>query len=290
MKRLFTFLFILVDIAFSKSALVYYSSNFSYFNAINKDYIIIQPDQINTKNSSFYLYRNKIYAYIAIGELSKNIKVPESWIKSKNKVWNSNVLDINNKQYQNFLIKELEKLKQKGFKNFFFDTLDSYYFYSKTPEQIAKAQQSLADFINRVHRKFPQSKVVINRGFDIIDKIYNSITAVLFESYYRGLSSDSKHPYKAVSENDRKWLDIQIDKIKKYHKDIICVDYLPLDELYSTRGDVLVKKLKRKGFIPYISTRDLSIYGKSYETPQVNFPKQKKFDIMPFQIIQNEQN
>jgi hypothetical protein len=290
MKRALKFLLLLSNFTFAKTALVYYGFNFSYLNAINNDYIIVQPNHINTKTSLFYLYRNKIYAYVSIGELPADVKVPKSWIKSKNKSWGSMVMDINNRQYQNFLMKELEKLRKQGFKNFFFDTLDSFYFYSKTPEQIKKSQKSLADFINKVHRKFPKSKIIVNRGFDIIDNIHNSITAVLFESYYRGLSGDFKSPYKPVSEEARKWLDLQIEKIRKYNKDIICVDYLPLKDLYSKRGEVLFNKLRQKNFIPYISTKDLSIYGKSYKIKQLNLQNFENFDIIPSQIIQSEQN
>jgi hypothetical protein len=289
-KKALKIFLLLTNFTFAKNAIVYYGLDFSYLNVMNADYIIVQPNHINTKDSLFYLYRNNIYAYVSIGELTADLKVPKDWIKSKNKSWNSRVVDINNKHYQNFLIKELEKLRKQGFKNFFFDTLDSFYFYSKTPEAIAKSQKSLSEFINRVHRKFPKSKIIVNRGFDIIDNIHNSITAVLLESYYRGLSGDPKSPYKAVNEEARKWLDLQIDKIRKYNKDIICVDYLPLKDIYSKRGEVLFKKLKQKKFIPYISTKDLSIYGKSYKTKQRNLQNLENFDIISPQIIQNEQN
>jgi len=261
MKRFVKFLFF-VNFLFAKSALVYYGNSFSYCCLSDKTYIIVHPDIVDIHSKNFKKYRDNIYAYVSIVEADKYEKVKKSWIKAENKMWGSKVLDISNKEYQKYLLEKIEKLRKKGFKNFFFDTLDSYHLYAKKPQEIKKAQDAIVEFIHKVHKKYPDSKIVVNRGFDIIDRIHNDIVAVLFESYYRGLG-DAKHPYKKVSESDRKWLDIQIKKIKRYKKDIIVVDYLPLEKLYSKAGTILFKKLKNKGFIPYISTRDLNIYGKS---------------------------
>ena len=45
--------------------------------------------------------------------------------------------------------------------------------------------------------------------------------------------------------------------------DIICVDYLPLKDINSKTSKELIKKIQSKGFIPYISTKELDIYGES---------------------------
>ncbi|RUM55490.1 MAG: hypothetical protein DSY40_03880 [Nautilia sp.] len=260
MKK-FLLLVVFVIALFAKSAIVYYGEELNFSKLKNFDYIITQEYNTNPMNPLFKKYRNKIYIYVSIGEIYNPKNIPQNWIKSENKNWHTAVLDITNKDYQNYLLNKLAKLRKKGFKNFFFDTLDSYYLYSKTPLQIEKARNALANFINRVHQKFPNSKIVVNRGFDIIDKTNNSINAVLFESYYRGLGGPTG--YKKVSENDRKWLDSKLEKFKNYNKDIICVDYLPLNKINSSIGEKDIKMLKKRGFIPYISTRNLSIYGKS---------------------------
>ncbi len=249
-----------------KSAMVYYGSNLSYTMAGIHDYIITQPKSIDPYTPGFKLYKNKIYVYVSIGEIDKTLpqyeKIKKEWIKAYNKAWQSDILDITNKEYQKFLFERfIEPLRQKGVRNFFFDTLDSYQIYAKTPQERQKCENALADFINTFHKRYPKSKLVVNRGFEIIDKIHDSIEAVLFESYEQGLQGE-KLQYKSVSKAGRKWLDIQIAHIKKYRKDIIVVDYLPPSQL-KTDAMQLVNRLKARGLIPYVATKSLDIYGYS---------------------------
>jgi len=249
----------------TKSAMVYYGDNIAYDYVGIHDYIIVQPKNTNPNTHGFHLYNNKIYAYLSIGEIEKNspgyLHVKKEWIASNNKTWKSEVLDIRNKEYQDFIFKyQIEPLIKKGFNNFFFDTLDSFHFYTKTSQEKQKAQNALANFINEFHKRYPKSKLIVNRGFEIIDQIHNSITAVLFESYYKGLKG-KKLNYTDVTDKDRKWLDIYLKKIKNYNLDIIAVDYLPFEQF--NKAQKLIKKLQQKGFIPFISTKELDIYGKS---------------------------
>ncbi len=246
-----------------KSAVVYYGDELSYPMVGIHDYIIVQPNHTNTATHGFSLYKKNIYAYISIGETDTNSSefsdINSSWIVAKNEAWRSDVLDINNKEYQEFIFThQIEPLLKQGFKNFFFDTLDSYYFYSKTPEEIQKSQQSLASFILEFHKRYPDSKLIINRGFGIIDNVHNAVNAVLFESYYRGLKGKNL-AYQTVDEADRIWLDHNLEKVKKYNLDIIAVDYL----FDMKQADELVEKLQAKGFIPYVANKALDIYGKS---------------------------
>ena len=248
-----------------KSAIVYYGDKISYPMVGIHDYIIVQPALTNVHTHGFDVYKDKMYAYVSIGEIDKNIKeyakVKKSWIVAQNKAWGSDVLDLTNPEYQEFFFKEMiEPQIKRGFKNFFFDTLDSYQLAKQSASQKAKSEAALAYMINSFHKRYPDSKLVINRGFEIIDKVYKSVQAVLFESYYRGLGG-SKLSYKEVSASDRKWLDIYIKKIKSYNLDVICVDYLDLKDMDLAKK--IIKKIKHKGMIPYISDKDLTSYGKS---------------------------
>jgi hypothetical protein len=249
-----------------KSAIVYYGNNISYSMVGIHDYIIVQPEHIDTSRHGFSLYKDKMYAYISIGEIDETIKefkdVDKSWIVATNKNWKSKVLDIKNREYQEFIFKSLiEPRIKEGFNNFFFDTLDSYNIYSKSAKEKKASQKELAHFINEFHKRYPKAKLILNRGFEVLDRVHNSINAVLFESYYKGLGGD-KLSYKDVTQKDREWLDTKIAKIKSYHIDVISVEYLHENEL-SFKAKDIVKKLKVKGIIPYVSNRDLTQYGES---------------------------
>lgn len=246
-----------------KSAMVYYGYDISYPMVGIHDYIIVQPEHIDTHTHGFDLYKNKLYAYVSINEIEPSIKefkkVKKSWIVSENKDWGSVVLDITNNEYKEFIFKYLIQPRiDEGFQNFFFDTLDSYQFHAKTPKQKLKAKNALIAFINEFHQRYPQSKLIINRGFEMIDEIHDSIDAVLFESYYAGLGGETG--YKDVSDADREWLDIQINRIKYYNLDVISVEYLnPVD--IEANAEAIVKNIKARGMIPFISNRELNIYG-----------------------------
>jgi len=247
-----------------KSAIVYYGEDISYPMVGVHDYIIVQPNLLDTNRHGFSLYRDKIYAYISIGEIDTQIasykKLDKKLIIGQNSAWKGKILNIQDPAYKEFLFKEMiEPQIAKGFKNFFFDTLDSYQIVAKTKEQRAKSEAALVEIINTFHKRYPDAKLIINRGFEIIDKVHESIEAILFESYYNGLGGNTLE-YKLVHNNDRSWLDMQLEKVRKYKVDIIALDYLPLNKM-PTQANKLIKKLQKKGFIPYVSTKELDIYG-----------------------------
>jgi len=254
-----------------KSAIVYYGKHISYPMVGIHDYIIVQGANTNVNTHGFEVYRDKMYAYVSIGEIDKDIpeykKIKKEWILGNNKAWNSPVLDLSNPEYKAFLFHDIiEPQMKRGFKNFFFDTLDSYQLVAKTKKQRAKSEAALVDIIQTFHKRYPDAKLIINRGFEILERVHDDINAVLFESYYHGLAG-KELSYKAVNENDRRWLDAQIEKVHNYKLDLICVDYMSLDDLTSQKADKAIKKLQQKGCIPYIATKDLNVYGKSSKNP-----------------------
>jgi hypothetical protein len=249
-----------------KSAIVYYGTDISYPMVGVHDYIIVEPNNIDTSKHGFQVYKDKMYAYVSIGEIDTEDaafkKVPKKLFVGTNKAWKSKLLNLCDPSYKEFLFKEMiEPQMKKGFKNFFFDTLDSYQLVAKTPQQRADNEDALVDIINTFHEKYPDAKLITNRGFEIVDRVHNALTAVLFESYYQGVGGEDLG-YKEVSKEDRKWLDIQVKKLKSYKLDIICVDYLPIEK-FPTDSKNLINKLQLKGFIPYVSTKELDSYGQS---------------------------
>ncbi|QOP44913.1 endo alpha-1,4 polygalactosaminidase [Sulfurimonas paralvinellae] len=250
-----------------KSAILYYGDNISYPMVGIHDYIIVQPSNTNVYTHGFDVYKDKMYAYVSIGEIDKDIDeykdINKSWIIGTNKAWKSDVLDLTNPDYQKFLFsKMIEPQIKRGFKNFFFDTLDSYEFVAKTPEQKERSKESLIHIIKTFHKRYPHAKLIINRGFEIIDTVHNDVTAVLFESYFNGVQGQ-KASYYDVNDSSREWLNKELAKVQKYKLDIIAVDYLPFEQLETQKADKLVNDLQKKGFIPYVTTQDLSTYGKS---------------------------
>lgn len=248
-----------------KSAIVYYGHDISYSNVGIHDYIIVEPDNISPYSHGFKTYRDKIYAYVSIGEANSSRAyfkaLHEDWKIANNNLWGSVVLDIANKDYQQFLIdKVIGPMVDKGYKNFFFDTLDSYELAVKSEKDANYYKQGLIKFIKKFKKTFPNSKLIVNRGFNIIDDIHDDIDAMLVESVFYGLSNENL-AYKKVKEDDRAWLLNKLSKVQKYGIDIIAVDYIPLNE--PQKINATIDKLEALNFIPYIANKDLDRYGKS---------------------------
>jgi hypothetical protein len=249
----------------SKSAVIYYGSHISYPMVGIHDYIIVDPDNIKVHTTGFKTYREKIYAYISINEQHKNRsyskKIDPNWIIGTNISWKNDIFDISNNSYQNFLLHEvIGKLYQKGFKNFFFDTIDSYQLANVSKKKRVELKNGVIEFIKKFKQHFPKSKLIVNRGFNIIDEIKPYIDALLFESYYYGLDPKSFR-YKKLSNDDRIWIDSQLEKVKEANIPIIAVDYIPSDK--KTLISKNIKALEEQGFIPYIAQKELMDYGYS---------------------------
>jgi len=248
-----------------KSAVAYYGGDIPYSLVGVHDYIILQPDHVNTHSHGFDLYKEAIYAYVSIGEGEKGQpyfdKLDPSWVIGENKIWGAKVMDISNSAYQDFLFKQLfDPLIAKGFKNFFFDTLDSYHLGADTVEKKEKMQEGLIRFIHAFRLRYPKAKLILNRGFEVIDAVHSEVEAVLFESLFYGLSHKDLS-YTEVSQGDREWLLAQVKKIQSYNKPVIAIDYLPLDEHQKIRETM--GKIEALGIIPYIGDGGLQRIGQS---------------------------
>jgi len=248
-----------------KSAMVYYGNDISWSLVGIHDYIIVQPEHIDTAAHGFKLYKKNLYAYVSIGEAEKGqssfSEISKKWSIGKNKAWNSNVIDIGNKEYHKFLFKNvIDPLIKRGFKNFFWDTLDSYQIVAKTEKEKERMRQGLITLIKTFHQHYPNSKLILNRGFEVINDIHNIVEAVVIESLFWGISGE-KLAYSKVSKEDRKWLMGQIKKLDSYKIPTIVVDYLPFSEKKKIKKTIT--SIEEIGAIPYIGDRDLMRFGYS---------------------------
>ncbi len=190
-------------------------------------------------------------AYISVGEIEKwrKNRYKKSWVISKNRTWNSLIADISNREYQNFLLKRANELYKMGYRNFFLDTMDAYHITSKDKKLFLKLQNGLVEFVHRLHQKYPKAKIITNRGFEILDRIHNDISAVAVESLF-GKYNHSSKSYTEVSKKDREWILSNLKKVQQYGLDAISIDYSNQGE--KKRRDI-AKKIRDLGIIPYVT-------------------------------------
>ena len=227
------------------------------------DWIILDPDSpcIKVINEKFYLkHKPKLFGYLSVGEIEKYrsyFHKIKKFSMGRNPVWDSLIADIRNSQYTNFLLDYVAKnIIDKGFDGFFLDTLDSYQIAAKK-SQWPDFQKALVNFVKKLKQRYPTKLIIINRGFEIFDKVYPYIDGVLIEGLFQGL--DNHKNYVAVSPKERKWLLSRLNKIKQKGIPIIVVDYVPPQK--KSLAQKVAQKIVSLGFIPYIADKELSTIG-----------------------------
>jgi len=202
----------------------------------------------------------KAFAYASLGE-AINVHqyakpIEASWVIAKNDAWNSVVLDQTNPAWQKFFIDEvITPLWNTGYRGFFLDTLDSYRLATNDPNEIKKQQQGLINTIRTIKSKYPEAKLIVNRGFEILPEIKSSVDGVVVESLFNGWNNKKKE-YFAVSEVERKKLLALLSEVKKMGLPITIVDYVsPKDR---AKAESIAKQISNLGFNPWVTNGDLT--------------------------------
>ncbi|WP_200763633.1 endo alpha-1,4 polygalactosaminidase [Nitrosophilus alvini] len=228
------------------------------------DWIVVDPDATAIKKNR---KEAVIFAYVSIGEVEKErkyfSKIKKEWIIGQNRDWKSFITDIRKKEYRDFLIETVLK-KLNDYDGFMFDTLDSYQLVLKDKKERKEYEKALEIFIKDVKTKFPEKKIIVNRGFEILENIKEEIDAVLAESLFSGIDTKNMQ-VKKIGAEDTKWLKKRLDRVKKLGLPVIVVDYV--EPKNRKEAKEIAKKIENNGFIPYVTDKHLSTVGISTIEP-----------------------
>jgi uncharacterized protein (TIGR01370 family) len=220
----------------------------------------VKPDELQALHQA----GAKVLAYVSIGEVSASRKcysqVKPTWILGKNRVWDSEIMDLTNPDWQQFVIQQLvAPLAAQGYDGLFMDTLDSFQLLAKTDEARLQQANALADLLRKIHQTYPQMAFVANRGFDVMPQIAPLLDAVLAESLYA--SWDNAHQvFKPSSAQDTEWLLQKLKGIQRqFGLEIIILDYLPPSQ--RAEASKLATRIQAQGFVPWISVAALDSVG-----------------------------
>ena len=119
--------------------------------------VIVEADNISTAELALIAKEGaSVFAYVSIGEVSSTrkwySKVKKNWILGKNIAWDSDVMDLNNPEWQDFLISEvIEPLWGKGYRGLFLDTLDSFKLFALTSKKQKTQSTALHQFLTKIN-------------------------------------------------------------------------------------------------------------------------------------------
>ena len=205
----------------------------------------------------------KVFAYISLGEVNATrswySEIPKNWFVGSNREWESDVIDLTQQGWHDYLIKYLSRLWAEGYRGFFLDGLESYQRFVVEPERRLIQQKALSGLIKRIHQQFPGVELIFNRGFDILPEVHKYGVAVSAESLFQSWDAFSKK-YERVPESDQAWL---INKLRQtrdqYGLPIIVIDYV--DPRRKELARATARRISNLGFIPWVANPSLDILG-----------------------------
>lgn len=100
----------------------------------------------------------------------------EQGTAQKNPNWGSWYVDAGNACWQAMTLERARAIFDKGCDGLFLDTLDTVDLYGDTLD-------GMASLVRRLKEEFPDKKIVCNRGFSVLDKVWGFIDGVMFEGF-----------------------------------------------------------------------------------------------------------
>ncbi|RMJ02708.1 hypothetical protein DOQ08_02172 [Marinobacter litoralis] len=242
----------------------YYGKEAPIGNLYAYDWLVLQPSQTtNARLDLLYKGNTHPIAYLSAGEMAFTDQAVQGmqsdWVLGENTAWKSYVLDIRKESVRDFMVEQLvAPAMARGFKGVFLDTLDSHLLTAEgreNPEAFAEAQGLL---IATIRERFPDSLIIINRGFHLPESVHKKVDALAFESWRNGFEAGGRRYYE-VSDQDREWLAGQLSHWREKHPElpVIAIDYTRSED----DAFELSKQLRQDGFIPYVSDHNLNRLG-----------------------------
>lgn len=208
--------------------------------------------------------KSALFAYVAVGEVSPErgyLKaIPAAWKLGQNSDWGSIVLDQSQAGWPAFFAERVIKpLWEAGYRGFFLDTLDSYLLYTRTAAEKARQEAGLVAVICELKKRYPQAKLIFNRGFEILPQVHREVYAVAAESLFQRWDA-ARQKYVVVPPNEREWLLGQLNRIHlEYRLPVLSIDYVPPGQRDLARATAA--KIRDLGFIPWVTNPGLDMLG-----------------------------
>lgn len=237
------------------------NNNYDEIKNANYDLIVIDIDEASfSKDQIKEISKDKfLISYLSIGEAESyrsywkdNWKVKNpSFIDEENPNWAENYkVKYWDKEWQDIMIKQLDKIIDAGYDGAYFDIIDAYEYYENKGRESSK--EEMINFVIKLSNHAKEK----NPNFLIIPQ--NALDLLKDESYLKAIDGVGKEDswyvdnYK-ISKEDTTYV-VNLMKIAKENdKFILVIDYPTKKNLQED----FIEKAKNEGFIPYVSNREL---------------------------------
>ncbi len=264
---------LLIMLAFSQSAganPVPAPFSIAFFYAANPpldelkafDIVVVDPDHSGISPREYQTAHSQLFAYVSAGEADPNRssfkKIDPAWLIADNSGWGTRVVDLSNPAWRDYFLDQVvEPLWVAGYRGFFLDTLDSYQLV-KDKERIPRLVEGLITVIRGIKARHPEARLIMNRGFEILEQVKDVTFAVAAESLFQNFDP-AGGSYGVVKEQDRLWLLDRLNEARKSGLPVIAIDYVKPAERELARATA--DKIKGLGFIPWVTDKGLASLG-----------------------------
>lgn len=227
------------------------------------DIVVVDPDHVPDPRAPA-LTHTRLAAYVAVGEVQPSRayagRIPKDWLRGDNKDWGSRLIDQAQPAWPRFFTDQIiAPLWAQGYRTFFLDTLDSYHLFAKTPQERALQEDGMVAVLRTLQQRYPQARLIFNRGFEILERTHTQVDAVAAESLFQGYDA-GKAAYTTVAQADRQWLLGQLQQVReRYRLPVIAIDYVPSSNRELARETA--RRIQALDFIPWVATPDLGTLG-----------------------------
>lgn len=204
---------------------------------------------------------HRFISYLSVGEVASDAPYREKAISrkipfcGKNEIWQSDLIDLSNPDWTQFVLDLAGVSVLKHFDGFFLDTVDSVELLIRNyPDRTEAFRTGLVSLIKKLKATYPDKQIIINRGFSVIDQLTGIVDGMLIESVFQTFDG-AKKTYVAVAPSATEELLRSIQKVRDAGFAIYIVDYV--DPRDPALAGVTARRIETLGYHALITTIDL---------------------------------
>lgn len=188
----------------------------------------------------------------------------ENGAPKKNGNWQSYFVDAGSPVWQEIVIENARKILDMGADGLFLDTVDSV-------DVDMNTMGGMVSLIKRLREEFPKAKLVVNRGFSVLEYVSQYIDGLMFESFnttWDFVKNESVQLSDSANEYNISTAVNTVNKQRQYHYfPVFALDYI------NDSDDFLIQTYMDRSwtydFISYFTTaKELDLVYVFTETPQ----------------------
>jgi polysaccharide biosynthesis protein PelA len=242
---------------------VYYGSALPSSHFDRYDLIVFDRDQ-HPPMQNLKAKGKTLLGYVSVGEAEKYrpdyemVRATHALLE-ENPNWPGHfAVDVRNSAWTKYLVEiVIPQVIKSGFDGIFVDTLDSVVeLEAQDPVKYKGMTQAAANVIRTIHLNYPNLKIMINRGFDVMPMIAQDVNYVLAEAVLANYDFKTKKHSLFPDAVYQEYVDkMYALRQAAPHLRFVTLDYWNMQDVKGVKE--IYRRHRENGFIPYVSTIEL---------------------------------